>query len=1038
MSCCNSCSVCNFKRASAKERYKTRGEKDRNKACQRCFFCKSLSFCQTCSKCPQCCQRVGCRGETTDLLAKVARTRGKSQGSLHFEGGLYPTVQNEAPFDTVSSHHKWLCKSGKKPGSVRGLGCTKKKVGSRKGGCTDLPVLLQPVVLGPKTQQKVETHFGPQPVKPLSPNKHFQDGNTGNHKGLLTKRGMGHVTGFQRRLLSYPHPSQIQKIPQVLFEQQGISVHSPSIRTSHGSVGIYQGGKGGEIVGSNKGYKNPPVPRRLVAQSPVPGNLPTKYPDPLGPLPRIRLGGQLGEVRTGTPASVQFRRLPVRSPDGTGSTHVRALGDIKGETSLCKEQGLLHGQAVYVPHRSLDSHREASLAGSPPHETNSVASQTALACTGGPGKSDSGSPVPAPPSGLVVGRKECTARATPTCPTSRSTSFYRRLKRRLGRSLRRGYSARRLVRTRKSPPYKLSRAESSLSGPQEFRASLQGSGCSHSHRQHNCGCLHQQARRYEIRLSLCPPVETSGLVPSQRNNPEGKAHSGSPECDSGQTIQAQSGDPDRMVPVPTSVQSLVLQLGPPTGGPLCNPVQPQTSPVCVTGAGSGSLGCGRPQHTMGESGCLRLSSGLTAQSGDVEGNGSGMLKDGPNCPRLAQHALVLGSGHSVRANSFPAPPSQGSRDSASQWPSSQEPSQLKSTCVAPRASCIQEQGFTDEVAARIEAPQRSSTRAVYKSKWAIFIKWCDAHKVDFRSPSVNQIADFLLYLFKERKLQPSTIDGYRTAIADMVGNQEVNISKDENLTRLLDSFHRDKPKGRRGLPSWNLSLVLHQLTKPPFEPMRKASLKHLTFKTVFLLALGSGKRRSEIHAWLFKNIRHQENWSQVSFYPSPMFLSKNQLAKEGPASVAPVVIPALAPSLDKELKEDRSLCPVRALRYYLDRTKDLRKGKDLVFVSFRKSFEKDIVPATISSWIKQTVLLCYQVSDEDSHKLLQVKAHDVRAFAASKAFQGGVSLEQILSACHWKAHNTFTQFYLKDLAWADSDLYHLGPIVAAQQVQADK
>ena len=135
--------------------------------------------------------------------------------------------------------------------------------------------------------------------------------------------------------------------------------------------------------------------------------------------------------------------------------------------------------------------------------------------------------------------------------------------------------------------------------------------------------------------------------------------------------------------------------------------------------------------------------------------------------------------------------------------------------------------------------------------------------------------------------------------------------------------------------------------------MRKASFKHLTFKTVCLLALGSGKRRSEIHAWLFKNIRHQENWSQVSFYPSPMFLSRNQLAKEGPASVAPVVIPALAPSLDKELKEDRSLCPVRALRYYLDRTKDLRKGKDLVFVSFRKSFEKDIVPATISSWIKQ-------------------------------------------------------------------------------------
>ena len=139
--------------------------------------------------------------------------------------------------------------------------------------------------------------------------------------------------------------------------------------------------------------------------------------------------------------------------------------------------------------------------------------------------------------------------------------------------------------------------------------------------------------------------------------------------------------------------------------------------------------------------------------------------------------------------------------------------------------------------------------------------------MDFRSPSETQIADFLLHLFQDRKLQPSTIEGYRPAIADMVGNDKFNISKDENLTCLLDSFHRDKPKGRRGVPTWNLSLVLHQLTMPPFEPMRKASLKHLTFKTVFLLALGSGKRCSEIHAWLYKNIRTTGARSLFTLHP---------------------------------------------------------------------------------------------------------------------------------------------------------------------------
>ena len=144
--------------------------------------------------------------------------------------------------------------------------------------------------------------------------------------------------------------------------------------------------------------------------------------------------------------------------------------------------------------------------------------------------------------------------------------------------------------------------------------------------------------------------------------------------------------------------------------------------------------------------------------------------------------------------------------------------------------------------------------------------------------------------------------------------------------------------------------------------------------------------------------------------PSPSFLSKNQLAKEGPDSVTPVVIPALAPTLDKSLKGDRSLCPIRALRCYLDRTSDLRQNKELVLVSFKKGFDKDISPATIFSWIKQTVILCYELSDQEALAIHQVEAHDVRTFAASKAFQSGVSLEQILSVFHWKSHNTFTHW----------------------------
>ena len=107
----------------------------------------------------------------------------------------------------------------------------------------------------------------------------------------------------------------------------------------------------------------------------------------------------------------------------------------------------------------------------------------------------------------------------------------------------------------------------------------------------------------------------------------------------------------------------------------------------------------------------------------------------------------------------------------------------------------------------------------------------------------------------------------------------------------------------------------------------------------------------------------------------------------------------------------------------------------LLFISFKKGHTSDIRPATLSSWLKQTILLCYKQADQQALDLVQVKAQDIRAFAASKAFYGGVSVDQIMQACHWKAHNTFTNFYLKDLTWSDNDNnMYVGPVVAAQQV----
>ena len=114
--------------------------------------------------------------------------------------------------------------------------------------------------------------------------------------------------------------------------------------------------------------------------------------------------------------------------------------------------------------------------------------------------------------------------------------------------------------------------------------------------------------------------------------------------------------------------------------------------------------------------------------------------------------------------------------------------------------------------------------------------------MDVSNPTVPEVADFLNCLFKERNLKPSTIAGYRTAIADGLGVKGEQISKSLELNRLLASFYRDKPVANRSIPSWDLALVLHALTKQPFEPLGKASLKLLTFKTVFSFDFGFGQK----------------------------------------------------------------------------------------------------------------------------------------------------------------------------------------------------
>ena len=142
---------------------------------------------------------------------------------------------------------------------------------------------------------------------------------------------------------------------------------------------------------------------------------------------------------------------------------------------------------------------------------------------------------------------------------------------------------------------------------------------------------------------------------------------------------------------------------------------------------------GCPQLVMGRTGPIRLPIGDHLGQSGGEAVRLPLQQDNTDCTRVAQHALVLGSGSHVQSDSpVPAQPAQ-SGNSAIQPDPTQKSVKSQPPCLAPRATAIKEQGFSEAVAARIEAPQRRSTRSVYEAKWTIFtisaslIRWTSGH-----------------------------------------------------------------------------------------------------------------------------------------------------------------------------------------------------------------------------------------------------------------------------------------------------------------------
>ena len=135
-----------------------------------------------------------------------------------------------------------------------------------------------------------------------------------------------------------------------------------------------------------------------------------------------------------------------------------------------------------------------------------------------------------------------------------------------------------------------------------------------------------------------------------------------------------------------------------------------------------------------------------------------------------------------------------------------------------------------------------------------------------------------------------------------------------------------------------IPLCLPKLLTRPFNQTPHRNLSNLNLHGWFLEPQQSRGRAS------LKQCQHESRLKEDQLDQSEVkwaFLTKWCLSKQCDLRAPPIKSRAdfllylfQDRKLDKCLKSDRSLCSVRALRYDLDRTSDLRQYKELVFVAF--------------------------------------------------------------------------------------------------------
>ena len=385
--------------------------------------------------------------------------------------------------------------------------------------------------------------------------------------------------------------------------------------------------------------------------------------------------------------------------------------------------------------------------------------------------------------------------------------------------------------------------------------------------------VNKQARGDAFDQPMLFSMGDAELVQGSSSHSAGGIHSGENECSGGSVFASRIAS--RMVPMPGGGERNFSDMGDPVHRSVRQFTHKEATNILFEGEGSNGVCDGQHVDQLEGSGGICISTGAIDSAGATEGQ-TGRVQNDFNSTELGETTVDVSTNRSVGGRTKKTSSEEKAPKASGTAEVSPRSRNVKLIYMEDKRSELRKKGFREESAKLATSDIRSTTCKTYGYKIQKYIDWCNQERIKHpRSSSVASVCNFLTDMFG-KGASAHAISGYISALSKW--HRKVHgkyLCEIEELRNIRKATAIQRPPKKVRFETWNLSLVLQNLTREPFEPMISAPMKFVSYKTVFLVAAATARRCSEIGALSMDAENFIERPRHIEIGYMPNFIPKN-------------------------------------------------------------------------------------------------------------------------------------------------------------------